>query len=322
MCNLPKVTIAMAVYKPDLAFFKQQLKSVNAQDYENIELLIWNDSPSDFNCQEFVFQYITQMPCRVIDNGRNNGVTQAFAYLTAAADGKYIAYCDQDDIWMSNKISVTIAFLEAHPECSCCHCECQLIDDHNHVVKEKYYPNKIDVLNRRQYQKDIFFVKNWNLGCAMTMPSGVAKKALPFPDMIFHDQWLEMYALTMGKFYYMPQTLLQHRIHTTNNSQTLHGVETKKDYYRLKLEKEEKFFVFLKKHLSYWKEYEKYGKWIEARKNYAKHPGVCSFVNLLQQLKIRPGVTAFEILMPFIPDVMFSSVLKIIRKEIQKFGIR
>ena len=50
MCNLPKIIIAMAVYKPNLNFFKQQLKSIDEQDYKNMELLIWNDSPNDFDC--------------------------------------------------------------------------------------------------------------------------------------------------------------------------------------------------------------------------------------------------------------------------------
>lgn len=322
MKNLPKVTIAMAVYKPNLNFFRQQLESINKQDYDNINLLIWNDSPHEFHCDEIVSKYITKFPYRILDNGQNNGVTQAFAYLTEAAEGKYIAYCDQDDIWKENKISVTVAFMEGYPECSCCHCECQLIDDHNHVVKEHYYPAGLDILNDIEYQKETFLVKNWNIGCAMAMPISIAKAALPFPNMVFHDQWLEMFALTKGKFFYMQDSLLQHRIHGTNNSQTLHGVKTKSDYYRLKLDKEKAFFLFLQNHLSYWKEYKNEGMWIEARAAYAQYPGLKTFFYMCQFIKVRPGVTLFELLMPFIPHWMFSKILSIIREEVRKFGIR
>lgn len=322
MKNLPKVAIAMAVYKPNLKFFRQQLESINKQDYDNINLLIWNDSPHEFHCDEIVSKYITRFPYRILDNGQNNGVTQAFAYLTEAAEGKYIAYCDQDDIWKENKISVTVAFMEGYPECSCCHCECQLIDDRNHVVKEHYYPEKLDILNDVKYQKESFFVKNWSLGCAMTLPVTVAKAALPFPDMIFHDQWLEMFALTKGQFYYLQENLLQHRVHGSNNSQTLHGVKTKSDYYRLKLNKEKALFVFLQNHLSYWKDYQKEGMWIEARVAYAKYPGLKTFFRMCHFIKVRPGVTLFELLMPFIPHWMFSKILSIIREEVRKFGIR
>lgn len=322
MNKLPKVTIAMAVYKPKLEFFRQQLESVNEQDYGNIHLLIWNDSPQEFCCEKFVSQYITKIPYRILDNGKNNGVTQAFAHLTEVAEGKYIAYCDQNDIWMPNKISVTVNFLEVHPECSCCHCECQLIDDDNHVVKEHYYPVALDALNDIKYQKKSFFVKNWSLGCAMTLPVTVAQSALPFPDMIFHDQWIEMFALTKGKFYYLPQTLLQHRVHGTNNSQTLHGVKTKAEYYQLKLDKEKSLFDYLKGHLSYWKEYQKEEMWIEARSKYAQYPGIKSFFHLSQFIGVRPGVTLFELVMPLIPEWMFSRILNIIRQEVRKFGIR
>lgn len=322
MNKLPKVTIAMAVYKPKLEFFRQQLESINEQDYGNIHLLIWNDSPREFCCEKFVSQYITKIPYRILDNGKNNGVTQAFAHLTENADGKYIAYCEQDDIWMENKISVTVDFLEKNPECSCCHCECQLIDDGNHIIKEHYYPTELDVLNDIKYQKKSFFVKSWNLGCAMTLPVTVARSALPFPKMIFHDQWIEMFALTKGKFYYLPQTLLRHRVHGTNNSQTLHGVKSKYDYYQLKLNKEKSFFTYLKKRLPYWKEYQEEEMWIEARENYAQYPGFSTFLHLCHFIKVRPGVTLFELIMPLIPEWMFSRILNIIREEVRKFGIR
>lgn len=322
MCNLPKITIAMAVYKPNLSFFKQQLKSIDEQDYKNMELLIWNDSPNDFDCKEIVSQYITQVPYRIIDNGKNNGVTQAFEQLTIASAGKYIAYCDQDDIWMPNKVSVTVDFLEAHPECSCCHCECQLINDNNYVMKSKFYPAEINVINDVNYQKNTFLIKSWGLGCAMTMPSVVAKSALPFPEMVLHDQWLEMYALTKGKFYFIPEVLLKHRIHGTNNSQTLHGVETKSDYYKIKLGREKSFFDFLRKRLPYWNEYKDEGNWINARVKYANNPSFSTFCALLYLFKVRPSVTLFELLIPFIPEVLFSGTLKLIRKEVRKFGVR
>lgn len=322
MHNMPKVTIAMAVYKPDLFFFKQQLESIDSQDYDNLELLIWNDSPSDFDCRKYVSQYMTRVSYRILDNGKNNGVTLAFEHLTKAADGEYIAYCDQDDIWLHDKVSKSIAFLENHPECACCHCECQLIDDNDRVIRNKIYPASLDIVNNEAYQKKTFFVKNWGVGCAMTMPNVVAKSALPFPTMVFHDQWLEMFALTMGKFYYMPQLLIKHRIHGTNNSQTLHGVSTKEDYYRLKLEKEVKFYAFLQERLSFWQEYQDIGKWIQAREKYAKNPGLISFLGLLPWIGVRPGVTLFELLIPLIPNKMFSAILNLIRKEVRKFDIR
>ena len=65
MKKLPKVTIAMAVYKPNLDFFRQQLESINKQDYGNVSLLIWNDSSQDFQCEEIVSQYITKIPYRM-----------------------------------------------------------------------------------------------------------------------------------------------------------------------------------------------------------------------------------------------------------------
>lgn len=62
--------------------------------------------------------------------------------------------------------------------------------------------------------------------------------------------------------------------------------------------------------------------WIQARENYAKYPGFGTFFHLYQFIKIRPGVTLFELSMPLIPEKLFTGILYVIRKEIQKFGVR
>ena len=41
----PLVSILLAVYKPNEAWFIEQLISLNEQTYENIELLVYDDCP-------------------------------------------------------------------------------------------------------------------------------------------------------------------------------------------------------------------------------------------------------------------------------------
>lgn len=322
MKSYPSVTIAMAVYKPDRDFFIKQLQSIDAQDYPNTKLLIWNDSPQDTNLTDIVSQYVTQIPYKILDNGKNNGVTQAFANLTEATTSKYIAYSDQDDIWLPDKISVMVQFMEKHTDCSCCHSDASLIDENDNIVRESIFPKKIALINSSSYQERTFIDKSWNIGCAMVMPTKVAKKSLPFPDMVFHDQWLEIFALTAGKFSYIPDVLIKHRVHSTNNSATLHGVNSKKDYYEKKLSKDANFLEYVINRLLLKEEYREEIKWVQARKAYACNCNVKTFCNLLSTIKVRPMVTVFELLLPFIPEAMFEGVLSLIRKEIRKFDIR
>lgn len=316
------VTVAMAVYKPNIDWFIKQLQSINDQDYRPLELLIWNDSPQDFDGQDIVSRYITNIPYQILDNGHNNGVTRAFEELTKHANGKYIAYSDQDDIWMTNKVSVMVEFMKCHPKCICCHSDVELIDEESKVIRKSIYPACVEKINNKKYQEKTFLVKSWNVGCAMMMTTEDAKAAVPFPTMVYHDQWLEMYALALGDFCYISDCLIQHRVHGSNNSQTLHGISNKRDYYRIKLTREVSFFDFLIQHLPCGNMYETEAAWIRAREAYSKHHGIRSFIHLLSFIKTRPTITIFELMLPFIPDTIFSGIVNMIRKEVRVLGYR
>ena len=59
MQNFPKVSIAMAIYKPNKIWLQQQLASLNNQDYKGeMELLVWNDSPEYQEAEQILQQYI------------------------------------------------------------------------------------------------------------------------------------------------------------------------------------------------------------------------------------------------------------------------
>ena len=322
MAEKPTVTVAMAVYKPNIDWFIKQLQSINNQDYRPLDLLIWNDSPIDFDGQELVAKYARDIPHQILNNEKNNGVTKAFEKLTENTHGKYIAYSDQDDIWMPRKISIMVDFMEKHPSCVCCHSDVELIDGGDRIVQKSIYPRTLKEINDVRYQKRTFLVKSWNVGCAMMMTTQAARAAIPFPTMVYHDQWLEMYALSVGEFCYIPDRLIKHRVHDANNSQTLHGINTKEDYYNVKLAREVHFFSFLVKRLPYKDIYQNEAEWIEARKEYRYTHNISTFITLLKCLKNRPTITLFELMLPFIPNRVFSSIVKIIRKEVKAMGYR
>ena len=322
MLEKPLITIGMAVYKPNEEWFIEQLQSIDNQDYEPIELLIWNDSPLDYDCKDIVAKTLKRVPYQILDNGKNNGVTKAFELVTAQAHGQMIAYSDQDDIWDLHKISIMVGFMEQHPDCICCHSDVELIDGKGHTVKKSIFPECLDRINERKYQEEVFLTKNWNVGCAMMMQTMAAKAAIPFPGMVYHDQWLEMYALSLGKFYYLPECLIQHRVHGNNNSQTLRGISDKKGYYAVKLKREIDFFNYLTASLPCKDIYKKEKKWILAREKYSQDTNFFNFMNLFQYIRIRPTVTVFELLLPFIPDFLFIKFVEGIRKEVKSLGYR
>lgn len=321
--SLPSVTIAMAVYKPNIEWFIKQLKSINVQDYEGkLDLLVWNDSPDEFECDEYIKKHITKFSYEILNNGENNGVTKAFEKLTKHATGKYIAYSDQDDVWMPKKISIMAQFMEENPTCACCHSDVVLINEVDQIVKNTIFHETLEKMNNIEHQKKFFVTKSWTVGCAMFMVTEIAKKALPFPTMIFHDQWLEIYSIFYGQFIFIANKLIQHRIHGNNNSQTLYGITNKKEYYEMKLQKDYNFLHYLTLRMKCSNIYTQEIAWVDARKNYSEHQTMQEFVKMIQCISIRPYIIIFELVLPYFPDKMVTFFLKYIKKEIKKIGIR
>lgn len=319
MCvNLPKVSIVMAVYQPNQSWLIQQLDSLNQQDYAGeMELLVWNDSPAYTGCGELLAKYITRFPFRLLEDGANHGSAKAFEKLTVAADGKYIAYCDQDDIWLPGKVSASVRVMEAEAGCLICHVGLSLIDGEGQLMHQLAYPADLSVVNRAGYQKRRLVLRNFAFGCAMLVRRDFAQAMVPFPEGgVYHDQWLSCGGAYTGRVVFSGERLLLHRIHDSNTSGVLQGINTQEDYYRKKLRRDTALVEAL---------VAKYGQqeaflrqlacWIEYRKLYAGQPGLKNLLQLWCCLvdsgfSLRPDITIFEILLPLLPRKVLQAILQ------------
>ena len=311
--NYPKVSVVMSVYKPNLLWLYEQLGSIFRQDYKGeIELLIWNDSPLEFDIEKKIAQYQAIYSIRVFKNGKNNGVTYSFEKLTMMATGEYIAYCDQDDIWKASKISMMVQFLVNNSNCLCCHCNAELL--HGNDIKSYLFKERVEFLNNSVLQKKMFYTNNWTLGCAMMMKTSIAKSAIPFPKMVFHDQWLMIWCAFHGDVYFLKEVLLTHRIHGDNSSKMLSCVNNKNDYYQKKLDKDSGFLKFIiSKIPSARSFYSEEIEWIRRRNEYRRNINFKTLINMWQLRYIRRDIVAFEMVLPFIPSFLFRSVMRLIR---------
>lgn len=81
------------------------LESVIGQTYENLEIILIDDGSTDrtpFICDEFMEKYPDKM---VVKHLKNSGVSVARNTGLDLAKGKFIAWCDSDDLMDSNMLS-------------------------------------------------------------------------------------------------------------------------------------------------------------------------------------------------------------------------
>ena len=105
----PLIAILMAVYEPRLDWLQEQLRSLEQQTYPNLRLYLRDDCSPTVSIQEIqscVQACILSFPYELYRNEMNLGSNKTFELLTQEADGGYFAYCDQDDIWLPEKLNV------------------------------------------------------------------------------------------------------------------------------------------------------------------------------------------------------------------------
>lgn len=115
-CYIDKlVSVIIPTYNSS-QYIEKTVKSVLAQTYSNLEIILIDDCSSD-NTQETI-KKIASLDNRVrfVFQGKNSGAAIARNTGIAKAKGRYIAFLDSDDIWEPNKIQIQMnALLDGHP---------------------------------------------------------------------------------------------------------------------------------------------------------------------------------------------------------------
>lgn len=106
------ISIIMACYNAS-SYIEETIQSVIAQSYENWELIIADDKSSDASIS--LIRDICRKEPRItlIECAQNGGPAVARNTALAAANGRWVAFLDSDDLWLSDKLEKTIAKAKA-----------------------------------------------------------------------------------------------------------------------------------------------------------------------------------------------------------------
>lgn len=115
-----KVSVIMPSYNTG-KMICESINSVLSQTYTNIELLISDDHSSDEETISILKGYAERDPrVNVFFLEKNEGAGVARNNSIRHATGRYIAFCDSDDIWLPNKLEKQLALMEER-DCCLCH---------------------------------------------------------------------------------------------------------------------------------------------------------------------------------------------------------
>ncbi|MEO5643294.1 MAG: glycosyltransferase family 2 protein [Bacteroidia bacterium] len=247
-------------------FLQEAINSVLSQTFSDFELIILDDGSTD-NSGEIISKQ-TDPHIRVLRNEKNLGLIKTLNKGIAAAQGKYIARMDADDVSRPERFEKQISFLENNPAVGVCATWMFMI--HNKTVYKHRY------LTSDLIQSALVFNN------PIVHPSVMMRKAIfagneqiydpAFPHGEDYALWISL----LGKtgFAVLNEPLIDYRAHAGQVSRQFNPVQrasVKKaqerifDYLGIKASEEEKeihFSLFLEDYLKTKTYYIAVEKWL------------------------------------------------------------
>lgn len=197
-------------------FLYDQIESILNQLSIDDELIISDDSSTDNTLT--IIRSFNDSRIKLYENRLFRNPTFNMEFALMQANGDIIFMCDQDDVWLDNKVMKMIEYLHVY----------------DYVVHDCYITDsKLNILHDTRFTKDSNIKKNKYLalfystpyqGSCVAFKREILNKALPFPRFIqSHDRWIG----NVASFFYKPKLisdkLILYRRHGQNASSSTTG---------------------------------------------------------------------------------------------------
>ncbi|MDT8451880.1 MAG: glycosyltransferase family 2 protein [Gammaproteobacteria bacterium] len=201
-----------------------QLDSIIAQTHGDWRLLIRDDGSVDATL-EIISAYADRYKDKITllqDTRGNIGPCASFGVLLESTTAGYVALCDQDDVWLPDKLESQLRCIrdvEAAADENLpvlVHSDLRVVDESGSVVAESFWRYQKLQPSRMQTLPGLL-VQNCVTGCATMINRPLIKLAAPIPEQaIMHDWWLALIAVSCGKVVAMQSVTLNYRQHGAN----------------------------------------------------------------------------------------------------------
>ncbi len=316
---MPLISILMAVYEPRMDWLREQLLSLEAQTYPNLRLYIRDDcSPAVplADIEALVRECIRSFPWELRRNEENLGSNATFQRLTAEAGGDCFAYCDQDDIWLPEKLALLMEAMVREQALLVCS-DVLVID-----AEGRRIAGSISKVRRRTVLRsgtDLapgLLFHNFVIGCTVLADAATAKAAVPFCPHMVHDQYLALWCAERGRVYSVAVPLLRYRIHGNNQTGPMAGVTGRASYLQQRIERPLNWLRWLEENFpcgeALLAEIRTGIRWEEARVRNWNHRGGKRMIWKYRMYSPIPAL--FEILFAWLPEPIFRLFITVGKK--------
>lgn len=222
---MPTIDIALASYNGE-QYIEEQILSILANKIGpagfSLGNIIVSDNMSTDRTQEIVRRMSLQYPNIELHLNEKRGVINNFNHALINSRADYVMLSDQDDIWLENKISLTLErLLELEQKAGkssplLVFTDLRVTNAQLQTISPSFFESQKIKPEGYRFPKNIF-LSNVAPGCTMMINRRLLDLAVPVPpEAVMHDWWLILVASSFGAVSHLNEQTILYRQHGNN----------------------------------------------------------------------------------------------------------
>lgn len=218
------LAILLATYQGE-RYLRAQLDSLTAQTCADWKAFVHDDGSQD-GTMDILREYVRRDPERfcLIDAPSTGGAKNNFLFLTAQVQAPYYMYCDQDDVWLPDKIERTMDRMrelesrQGKDRPCLVHTELKVVDASLRPISSRL--SEYQGIEPERLTLGRLLVQNVVTGCTMMVNRPLRDAMIRCADpgaIRMHDWWAALIAMRFGALRFLPEATILYRQHGNNS---------------------------------------------------------------------------------------------------------
>jgi len=217
----PEIDILLSTYN-GAPYLMQQLDSLFKQTCQDWNVLVRDDGSTDGTLN--LLKDVSRQDSRILlieENDSHLGACQGFAYLMRKSTSKYCMFCDQDDIWLPEKIQTMLS--EMHRIESIYGnmpilvvSDLIVVDEKMNIIAPSFWKfQRVSPIKGNNFPSMV--IQNKYPGCSMLFNRRLRELMQYIPEQaVMHDWWVAIGASAFGRIAVVQKPLTYYRQHRHN----------------------------------------------------------------------------------------------------------
>jgi glycosyltransferase involved in cell wall biosynthesis len=218
--GMDSVSIALATYN-GTRFLREQLASYENQELLPTELVVSDDGSDDDTVGMISnFAKSAPFPVRILPRQGRLGFADNFFRAARACTSEFVAFSDQDDVWLPRKLEEGVRRLKQDKSLLSMHTS--TLTDASLAPKGLLRQGIRSSRVLEPLQLDPYFTGGWgntmvfNRNLLDVAPTACRPREIEVDRPLLHDRWIHTLAAALGRVSHIDDPLCMYRQHTTN----------------------------------------------------------------------------------------------------------